>query len=168
MMFYYLSKLCKYLKPKKAVNIFNNKEIPSKKRNRILAKSGVVFNGSSTITAPFFYEFGQIELHDNVYINTGCVFLDNCNISIGRNSLIGPNVTLTTISHPIEPELRNKEPICLPIVIGENVWLGAWVVVLPGIRIGDNSVIAANSVVKSDVPANVLYAGCPAIFKKDI
>jgi len=117
---------------------------------------------------PFFYEFGRIEIHDNVYINAGCVFLDNNNISIGCNTLIGPNVTLTTATHPVDPILRNTDIISSPIVIGDNVWIGAGVVVLPGVKIGHNSVIAANSVVKSDVPENVLFAGCPAVFKRKL
>jgi len=80
--------------------------------------------------------------------------------------MIGPNVTLTTVSHHTDPTLRHGANIIAPIKIGENVWIGAGVVVLPGITIGDNSVIAANSVVTTDVPANCLYAGTPAKFKK--
>lgn len=80
--------------------------------------------------------------------------------------MIGPNVTLTTVSHHTDPILRHGANIIAPIEIGENVWIGAGAVVLPGITIGDNSVIAANSVVTADVPANCLYAGTPAKFKK--
>lgn len=82
--------------------------------------------------------------------------------------LIGPNVTLTTASHEVSPVLRGSGVTQAPISIGDNVWLGAGVVVLPGVKIGNNSVVAANSVVLSDVPENVLYAGTPAVFKRNI
>ncbi|MDJ6851374.1 hypothetical protein LED50_18355 [Salmonella enterica] len=87
-----------------------------------------------------------------MYINAGCVFLDHAQISIGNDTLTGPNVTLTTASHEVSPALRGSGVTQTPISIGHNVWLGAGVVVLPGVKIGNNSVIAANSVVRSDVP----------------
>ncbi|GAB2952781.1 DapH/DapD/GlmU-related protein [Hafnia psychrotolerans] len=168
MLIYYLSGYCKVIKPARARNIFNVSHLESKKRNKILSKSEIVFEGNSSIIPPFFYEFGRIKIHDNVYINAGCIFLDNNNISIGCNTLIGPNVTLTSVTHPVDPAFRNTDIISSPIVIGDNVWIGAGVVVLPGVQIGRNSVIAANSVVKSDVPENVLFAGCPAVFKRNL
>ncbi|EFA4608248.1 sugar O-acetyltransferase, partial [Escherichia coli] len=101
-----------------------------------------------------------------VFINANCVFLDAKTIDIGCNSAIGPNVVLTTVTHPLTPSKRPKETICAPIKIGRNVWIGANTTVLPGVKIGDNSVIAANSVVNTDVPANTMYAGSPATLKK--
>ncbi|MFN3071308.1 DapH/DapD/GlmU-related protein [Serratia sp. J2] len=168
MLFYYLSSICKSIKVSRARSLFNTKNLSRKKRNTLLKKSGVVLDGEITIVAPFFYEFGKITVGDNAYINSGCVFLDNTTISIGADSLIGPHVTLSTVSHPISPALRNSDVITSPIKIGCNVWLGAGVVVLPGITIGDNSIIAANSVVTSNVPENTLFAGAPAIFKRNI
>lgn len=165
---YYLSSLCKSIKPRKARGIFNSKGLPPKKGNVILSKSGLSFIGSCYIMPPFFYEFGRVEINNGVYVNAGCVFLDTEQITIGKNTLIGPHVTLTTVTHPVEPALRHKDLISAPIVIGENVWVGAGVVVLPGVTIGNNSVIAANSVVTSDVPDNVMFAGCPAVYKRDI
>lgn len=165
MLTYILSNFAKSLKVPVARNLLNSKNLPRKKRNSILAKSGVDFQGQCTVTTPFFYEFGRISIGHNVFINAGCVFLDNAHIKIGENSLIGPNVTLTTATHSCDPTQRHSGVISAPITIGENVWLGAGVVVLPGVTIGNNSVIAANSVVKSDVPENALFAGAPAKFK---
>lgn len=168
MLTYFLCHFTKSIKVPAARNLINNKNLSRKKRNRILAKSGVNIRGECAVTTPFFYEFGRISIGRNVYINAGCVFLDNDAITIGDNSLIGPNVTLTTASHSCDPVQRNSGVISAPITIGENVWLGAGVVVLPGVTIGKNSVIAANSVVKSNVQENALFAGTPAIFKRDL
>lgn len=122
----------------------------------------------TSIVEPFYFEFGNVDISGDVLINTGCTFLDNEMITIKTGSMIGPNVTLTTVSHHTDPALRHGENILAPIDIGENVWIGAGAVVLPGVTIGDNSVIAANSVVKSDIPSNELWAGCPAVFKRSI
>lgn len=168
MLSYYLSRYCKRIKTLKARNLVNTKALSNKRINVILRKAGFIINGSPYITAPFFFEFGNITIEDNVYINSGCVFLDNELITIGQDSLIGPNVTLSTVTHPVSPESRNDAVIKKPIILGENVWLGAGVVVLPGVSIGDNSVVAANSVVNKDIPANCLYAGSPAVFKRNL
>ncbi|HEY3984141.1 DapH/DapD/GlmU-related protein [Cedecea sp.] len=168
MLTYFLCNFAKSVKVPVARNLINSKSLSRKKRNRLLAKSGVSFRGESTVTTPFFYEFGHISIGHNVYINAGCVFLDNAAIKIGDNSLIGPNVTLSTASHPCDPVQRNTTVISAPITLGRNVWLGAGVVVLPGVTIGENSIIAANSVVNVNVPENVLYAGAPAIFKRHL
>lgn len=168
MLSYLLSKPKKSLKCARACAIINGTYLSSKKRNVVLKKAGIIFDGASIIMPPFFFEFGRITLKNNVYINSGCTFLDNANISIGENSLLGPNVTLSTPGHPTDPITRNTEVEARAIFIGSNVWLGAGVVVLPGVTIGDNSVIAANSFVTTDVPANCLYAGAPAVFKREI
>ncbi|EAR6585351.1 sugar O-acetyltransferase [Salmonella enterica] len=168
MLTYFFSKLRTRLKVPTARNLFNTENLRRKSRNKLLIKSGVLITGESAVTPPFFYEYGRIKIGHGVYINTGCVFLDHAQISIGDNTLIGPNVTLTTANHETSPELRCSGVTHAPISIGHNVWLGAGVVVLPGVKIGDNSVIAANSVVRSDVPDNTLYAGAPAVFKRNI
>lgn len=168
MIFYYTSKLCKSIKVSRGTSLINSRCLSNKNINILMKKSGVIFEGNSIVTPPFFYEFGNIKLGCNVFINSGCTFLDNAAISIGSNSLIGPNVTLTTVSHPVHPKSRHGEVITSSIKIGSNVWLGAGVVVLPGVIIGNNSVIAANSVVTSNVPDNTLFAGAPAVFKRSI
>lgn len=163
---YFLYLLNGKLKSGKCRVFFNTSYLSYKKRIIILKKSGMKIGGNTTITTPFYFEFGQIELHENVLINSGCTFLDNEKIIIMKNSMIGPGVTLSTVSHHADPRTRHKGNITAPIIIGENVWLGAGCVICPGVSIGKNSVIAANSVVISDVPDNVLYAGSPAVFKK--
>ncbi|EPF5556799.1 TPA: DapH/DapD/GlmU-related protein [Salmonella enterica subsp. enterica serovar Saintpaul] len=165
---YFFSTLRNTLKVPAARTLFNTQNLRRKSRNKLLIKSGVVIKGESAVTPPFFYEHGRITIGKSVFINAGCVFLDNAQISIGNGTLIGPHVTLATANHAVSPELRGNGVTQAPISIGDNVWLGAGVVVLPGVNIGNNSVIAANSVVCSDVPENVLYAGTPAVFKRNI
>ncbi|KAF1296839.1 galactoside O-acetyltransferase [Enterococcus sp. JM4C] len=106
---------------------------------------------------------------NHVYANFNLTLVDDTKIEIGDNVMIGPNVTLSAGTHPLDPELRlKKAQYNLPIVIEENVWLGAGVIVLPGITIGKNSVIGAGSVVTKDIPANVLAFGTPCMVKKSI
>lgn len=87
MLSYLLSKPKKSLKCARACAIINGTYLSSKKRNGVLKKAGIIFDGASIIMPPFFFEFGRITLKNNVYINSGCTFLDNANISIGENSL---------------------------------------------------------------------------------
>lgn len=104
----------------------------------------------------------HVHLGDRVYANFNLTLVDDTHIYIGSGTMIGPNVTLTTAGHPIKPELREKGyQYNFPIHIGKNVWLGAGATVLPGVTIGDNSVIGAGSVVTRDIPANVVAVGTP-------
>lgn len=101
-------------------------------------------------------------LGKNVYANFNLTMVDDTCIEIGDNTMIGPNVTLATAGHPLCPELREKGyQYNAPIHIGRNCWLGAGVIVLPGVTIGDNTVIGAGSVVTKDIPADVVAAGSP-------
>jgi maltose O-acetyltransferase len=105
----------------------------------------------------------QIRLADNVYLNFGCVLLDSSWITIGKGSLLGPDVHLYTVSHPLLPtERATGQEQARPINLGQNVWVGGKSIILPGVTVGDNAVIAAGSIVRGDVPANVLVAGNPA------
>ncbi|EOX8377655.1 DapH/DapD/GlmU-related protein [Salmonella enterica] len=165
---YYFFILRKKKNPRTACILFNNLLISKRKRYNILRNAGVSVNSNSTIIDPFYFEQGQVTLLGKVFINANCVFLDAGNISIGNNTAIGPNVVLTTVTHPISPDRRPKETICASINIGNNVWIGANSTILPGVSIGDNSVIACNSMVNADVPPNTLYAGTPAVFKKNL
>ena len=97
-----------------------------------------------------------------VYANSHLTLVDDTHIYIGDYTMIGPNVTLATAGHPILPELRVKGlQFNMPVHIGKNCWLGAGVVVMPGVTIGDNSVIGAVSIVTKDIPANVVAVGNP-------
>lgn len=113
---------------------------------------------------PPFYTTGgtDIRVGRNVFINQNCTMYDLGGIVIGDDVMIGPNVSLITSSHPVEPSQRRAHVIAKPIMIGRNVWIAAGVTVIGGITIGENSVVAAGSVVTRDVPANVLVGGNPA------
>ena len=95
------------------------------------------------------------------YANMNLTLIDDWKITIGKRVLFGPNVTLCTTGHPIHPDHRMDGMYSFPITIGDNVWLGANVTVMPGVTIGENSVIGAGSVVTKDIPANVIAFGTP-------
>ena len=115
------------------------------------------------INPPFFCDYGSnIELGDNVFINAYCVFLDEALITIGNNVFIAPQCGFYTAGHPLDKELRRqKKEYSLPITIGDDVWIGGMVAVMPGVTIGSGSVIGGGSVVIDDIPADVLAAGNP-------
>ena len=115
------------------------------------------------VIPPFSPDCGlNITIGSNVFINQGCHFMDMGGISIGDDVLIGPKVTLVTAGHPVAPAERRNGIVAKPIVIGNNVWIGAAATILPGVTIGDNAVIAAGAVVSRSVPANAMAAGVPA------
>ena len=117
---------------------------------------------------PFYTDCGRnIHLEKNVFINSGCKFQDQGGVYIGENSLIGHNVILATLNHEMDPYHRaDLHP--KPIHIGKRVWIGSGSMILPGITIGDNSIVGAGSIVTKDVPPNVIVAGNPAKFIKNI
>ena len=98
----------------------------------------------------------------NVYANFNLTLVDDGHIYVGDYTMIGPNVTIATAGHPILPELREKGyQYNMEVHIGKNCWLGAGVVVLPGVTIGDNVVVGAGSIVTKDLPSNVVAVGNP-------
>ena len=112
---------------------------------------------------PFYTTGGEnIRVGRNVFINQNCTMYDLGGIDIGDDVLIGPNVSLITSGHPIEPSRRRDGVIARPIVIEANVWIAAGAIVIGGVTIGQNSVVAAGSVVTQDVPPNSLVGGNPA------
>lgn len=117
---------------------------------------------------PFYTDFGRnIHVGDNVFINACCQFQDQGGVWLGDGCLIGHNVVFATLNHDLIPERRQ---ICIPgsIIVGKNVWIGSNATVLAGVRIGDNSVVAAGAVVTKDVEANTIVGGVPARFIKTI
>lgn len=117
---------------------------------------------------PFYSDCGKnISVGNNVFINSGCSFQDQGGIKIGDGVLIGHNVVLATLNHDIDLRKRGTMHPA-PIVIGNNVWVGANATVVPGVTIGDGAVIAAGAVVTKDVPANVIVGGIPAKIIKQI
>lgn len=116
------------------------------------------------IESPFYANFGGHHVHqgNNVYTNFNLTLVDDTHIYIGDCTMIGPNVTIATAGHPIEPGLRSRGlQYNMPVRIGKNCWLGAGVIVMPGVTIGDNTVIGAGSIVTRDIPANVVAVGNP-------
>ncbi len=116
------------------------------------------------IEPPFWCDYGSnIEAGNNFYANFGCTLLDVAAIKFGDDVQLGPGVQLYTATHPLDPEIRKSGiEYGLAITVGHNVWIGGSAVLCPGISVGDNSVIAAGSVVTKDVPANVVVGGNPA------
>lgn len=116
------------------------------------------------VLAPFQANWGGRHVHfgKGVYANYNLTLVDDADIYVGDCTMIGPNVTIVTAGHPIQPGLREKVyEFNIPVRIGRNVWVGAGAVLLPGVSVGDNSVIGAGSVVTKDIPANVVAAGVP-------
>ncbi len=132
-------------------------------KERIIRKILGEIKGSFVITAPFYCDYGaNISIGNNFYTNRNCVILDGARVTFGDNVFIAPNCVFTTAGHPIDAEQRNAGlEIALPITVGNNVWIGTNVSVLPGVTIGDNCVIGAGSVVNKDIPDNVVAAGNP-------
>ena len=134
------------------------------KRQELLKEMFLSVGENCYIEPPLHSNFGckHVSLGNNVYANFNLTLVDDTYITIGDNTMIGPNVTLATAGHPILPSLRMKGyQFNVPINIGKNVWIGAGVIVLPGVNIGDNSVIGAGSVVTKDIPENVVAYGNP-------
>jgi acetyltransferase-like isoleucine patch superfamily enzyme len=115
------------------------------------------------LVPPFYTDSGRnIRIGDRVFINQNCTFYTLAEITIGDDVMIGPNVSLITSEHPVAPSQRRSQLIGRPITIEKGVWLAAGVTVIGGVTIGENSVVAAGSVVTRDVPANTLVGGNPA------
>jgi len=123
---------------------------------------------SFRVFPPFYTDFGKnITVGKNVFINACCHFQDQGGITLGDNCLVGHNVVFATLNHGFAPEER-QSMLPAPIVVGRNVWIGSNSTILQGVTIGDNSIIAAGSVVTKDVPANAIIAGVPARFIRSI
>lgn len=143
---------------------FNNvRPAEIEKRNKLITKLLGKTSATFHIEPPFHCDYGyNIEIGENFYANYNLVILDCAKVIIGDNVLIAPNVGIYAAGHPLHFELRIEEyEFALPITIGNNVWLGGNVVINPGVKIGDNSVIGSGSIVTKDIPANVLAFGNP-------
>ena len=119
---------------------------------------------------PVHMSYGShVHIGDNFYANFNLILVDDGEIHIGNKVMIRPNVTICTTGHPVYPAYREMAAhYSLPIHIGNNVWIGAHSVILPGVTIGDNSVIGAGSIVTRDIPANVVAVGNPCRVMREI
>jgi acetyltransferase-like isoleucine patch superfamily enzyme len=117
---------------------------------------------------PFYTDRGKnITVGKRVFINSGCHFQDQGGITIGDDVLIGHNVVLATLNHDLA-QAKRQDLHPAPIIIGKSVWVGANATILPGVKIGDNAVIAAGAVVNRDVAPNTIVGGVPAKLIKTI
>lgn len=133
------------------------------KRMTILKKLFANLGENCYIEPPLHTNWGcHTHMGHDVYANFNLTLVDDTDIYIGNYVLIGPNVTLDSATHPIRPDIRKKQAqFNVPVIIEDNVWIGAGAIILPGVRIGENSVIGAGSVVTKDIPANVVAVGNP-------
>lgn len=133
-------------------------------RRRLLAELLGALGEGTVIRPPLYCDYGRhLRVGARAFINFGLVALDVATITIGDDVQIGPNVQLLTPTHPVAAAPRRaKWEAAKPITIGPNVWLGGGVIVLPGISIGENSVVGAGAVVTRDLPADVVAVGNPA------
>ncbi|MFT4045517.1 MAG: sugar O-acetyltransferase [Solimonas sp.] len=118
----------------------------------------------SFLLIPPFHTAGgdEIRVGRNVFVNQNCTFYDMGGLDIGDDVMIGPNVSLITEGHPVEPSQRRAAITAKPIVIERNVWIATGAIIIGGVTVGENSVVAAGAVVTRDVPANTLVGGNPA------
>lgn len=152
------------VKAKKLFKEFNRTtDDEAEKRQEIMKKLFRKVGKRVYMEPTFTCEFGKnIILGDDLYINFGCTLLDCGLITIGNNTLIGPNVSMYSANHSLDAEERiNGALIPEPITIGNRVWIGGGSIILSGVTIGDDTVIGAGSVVTSDIPAGVVAAGNP-------
>lgn len=134
------------------------------KRTAMLREMFAEIGEGCYIEPPLHSNFGGRHVHFGswIYANYNLTLVDDTHIYVGDDTMFGPNVILATAGHPICPELRERGlQYNLPIRIGRNCWLGAGVIVMPGVTIGDNVVIGAGSVVTKDIPSNVVAVGNP-------
>ena len=148
---------------------YNNIKPSNREERKAIIKELFGKTGENILIESNFYcDYGyNIFIGENFYMNHNCVILDGAKVEFGDNVFIGPNCGFYTAGHPIEVELRNKGlEYAKPIKVGNNVWFGGNVVVLPGVIIGDNVTIGAGSVVTKDIPSNVVAYGNPCIKRK--
>ena len=135
----------------------------TKKQKALLEQILGSIKGNSVITAPFYCDYGfNISIGENFYTNHNVTILDGAKVTFGDNVFIAPNCVFSTSGHAIDSEQRGRGlEIAWPITVGDNVWIGANVSVLPGVTIGSDTIIGAGSVVNRDIPSGVIAAGNP-------
>ena len=140
-------------------------------RAAMLPKLFAEVGESCYIESPYFANWGghHVHLGSFIYANAGLKLVDDTHIYIGDYTMLGPNVVIATAAHPIDAGLRRKGlQYNKSVRIGKNCWLGAGVIVMPGVTIGDNVVIGAGSVVTKDIPSNVVAVGNPCRVLREV
>lgn len=155
-------------------SLWEYNEIPHvqmEKRREKLKEMFAEIGDECYVESPFYSNFGGRNVHfgNGVYANFNLTLVDDTHIYVGDYTMIGPNVTIATAGHPILPQLRQQGlQYNMPVRIGRNCWLGAGVIVLPGVTIGDNVVVGAGSVVTKDLPSNVVAVGSPCRVLREV
>jgi acetyltransferase-like isoleucine patch superfamily enzyme len=153
---------------KKLIVELNNAVDPDQIRAKLGEITGAIIDESTTVFTPFYTNLGRfIKLGKKVFINHLCSFLDLGGITIEDDVMIGPRVSITSENHPVDIATR-KTLIPAKVVIKRNAWIGADATILPGVTIGENSVVAAGAVVTKDVPGNTIVGGVPAKIIKEL
>ena len=144
------------------MEINNRYHTPEELRGLMGRLTGKEIDDTFRLFPPFYTDFGKnIIFGKDVFVNSGCHFQDQGGITIGDSSLIGHNVVLATINHDLDPR-NNRKNHYAPITIGNHVWIGSNATILPGVTLGDWSVVAAGAVVTKDVPPYTVVGGVPA------
>ena len=141
------------------------------KRAALLSEMFAEIGEGCYIEPPFYANWGGKHVHfgKKIYANFHLTLVDDTHIYVGDHTMFAPNVTVATAAHPISPALREKGyQYNLPVHIGRNCWIGTGAVILPGVTIGDNTVVGAGSVVTKDLPANVVAVGNPCRILREI
>ena len=152
------------LENKKRIYKYNNLPPDAEKEQEVLIKEILGKTGENVhIEAPFHCDYGyNIEVGENFFANYNLTVLDVGKVRIGKNAQIAPNVSIYTAGHPIHPDSRNSGyEYGIEVTIGDNVWIGGNVCIMPGVTVGDNVVIGAGSVVTKDIPGSVIAVGNP-------
>ncbi len=153
---------------KKLMKAFNDLETDDFEGRMKLANEIFGKETAAWIEPPFYFCYGtNITLGKGCYLNFNCNFVDDGQIIIGDKVMFGPAVTIATVGHPVNPQMR-EYMYALPVTIKDNCWIGANVTICPGVTIGANTVIGAGSVVTKDIPANVIAAGNPCRVIREI
>lgn len=145
--------------------------LEQEKRSQLLEEMFAEIGEGCYIEPPFHANWGGRHVHfgKNVYANFNLTLVDDTHIYVGDCTMLAPNVTVATAGHPILPSLRERVfQFNMPVHIGRNCWIGAGALILPGVTIGDNTVIGAGSVVTKDIPANVVAVGNPCRVVREI
>lgn len=138
--------------------------LEQEKRKELLSSMFAEIGEGCYIEPPFHANWGGRHVHfgKNVYANFNLTLVDDTHIYVGDGTMFAPNVTVATAGHPILPSLREKAyQFNMPVHIGKNCWIGSGALIMPGVSIGDNTVIGAGSVVTKDIPENVVAVGNP-------
>ena len=141
------------------------------KRTRLLKEMFAEIGEGCYIEPPFYANWGGKHCHfgKNVYANFCLTCVDDTHIYVGDYTMFGPNVTIAAAGHPIQPDLRQQGyQYNMPVKIGRNCWIGAGVIIVPGITIGDNVVVGAGSIVTKDLPDNVVAVGNPCRVLREV